>query len=194
LTACSGIAPSPVVAHRVDPAIDRHGRYRRVTGGPAKSGKQLRMRRSAKSHDVADLPIGASGGPRHHSATAKQSGPSSSTAAHQLSHPRHARILAPLRTSADGERGFRCARHLLASFRSRRQATSTFLNCHGSPASASSGNSSPRPASGVQSQSRSQAFCARSRSLPRSCRKPPLVRSHGCAGRKKYTCSAGIVA
>src|SRR5207302_1326748 len=39
-----------LVAHHVDPRIDRHGRYRR---------------RSAKSRDVAKLPIGARGGLRH---------------------------------------------------------------------------------------------------------------------------------
>src|ERR1700730_1494370 len=37
---------------------------------PAKSGSQAHMRRSAKSHAAADLPIGARGGRRHHRGTA----------------------------------------------------------------------------------------------------------------------------
>jgi hypothetical protein len=40
--------------------------------------------RSTKSQEVADLPIGARDGLRHHSATAKQQCPSSSTVARQF--------------------------------------------------------------------------------------------------------------
>ena len=56
----------------VDPGIDRDGRYRRVTGPPAKSPKQPLVRRSAESQAVADYATGAPSGLPHHSATAKQ--------------------------------------------------------------------------------------------------------------------------
>jgi hypothetical protein len=39
---------------------------------PAKSGSQAHMRRNAKSQAVADLPIGARGGRRHHRGTANE--------------------------------------------------------------------------------------------------------------------------
>jgi hypothetical protein len=59
-----------LLAHHVDLGIDRVGRYRGVTGPPAKSQRQPPTRRRAKSQDVADLAIGARAGPRHHRGTA----------------------------------------------------------------------------------------------------------------------------
>src|SRR6267378_6068710 len=45
---------SPVLAHHVDPGIDRNGRYQRVTGPPRGIGKTATVRRSAGSYAVAD--------------------------------------------------------------------------------------------------------------------------------------------
>src|SRR5262249_6967357 len=53
---------SPNLAHHVDPGIERQGRYR----PPSKIGKQPPTTRSARWRAIADLPIGARGGPPHH--------------------------------------------------------------------------------------------------------------------------------
>ncbi len=62
-----------VQAHHVNPGSAQHGRYRRVTGLPCDIGKPTT--RSARSWGVADLPIGARGGLRHHRGTVNEQCP-----------------------------------------------------------------------------------------------------------------------
>src|SRR5262249_62434040 len=38
----------PLLAHRVNPAIDRHGRYRRGSGPPLQTGRKTPTKRSGK--------------------------------------------------------------------------------------------------------------------------------------------------
>jgi hypothetical protein len=58
---------SPQMAHRVGPEIDRHGRYRRDNRTTLGYRQDSPTRCSAKSQGLADLPIGARSGLRHHS-------------------------------------------------------------------------------------------------------------------------------
>src|ERR1700676_3849537 len=61
---------SRVLAHHVDPWIGRQVRSGGVTGPSCEIGGYPPVRHSAGSQVIADLPIGARGGLRHHSATA----------------------------------------------------------------------------------------------------------------------------
>jgi hypothetical protein len=74
---------SPQLAHHVDPWIGRQVRSGRVTGLSCEIGGCPPVRHRAGSQAIADLPIGARGGLRHHRATAKEYCPSSSTVARQ---------------------------------------------------------------------------------------------------------------
>ena len=71
LSSCGVVVLATWINH-VDPGIDPGAAIEGQPNRPAKLGGKPSAKRSARSRAVADLPISARGGLRHHSGTAKQ--------------------------------------------------------------------------------------------------------------------------